>query len=83
MMKIDKKVKLKTKVSGKVWVKSIDFISTKFDEPKGERQEKGQLISDMKTDTLIMKWEKLEETVDQQEQNSRRNWLLFHGITEK
>ena len=82
-MKVDKKVKLKTKVSGKVWVKSIDFISTKFDEPKGERQEKGQLISDMKTDTLIMKREKLEETVDQQEQNSRRNWLLSHGITEK
>ena len=82
-MKIDKKVKLKTKVSGKVWVKSIDFNSTKFDEHKGERQEKGQLISDMKTDTLIMKREKLEETVDQQEQNSRRNWLLLHGITEK
>ena len=37
----------------------------------------------MKTDMLIMKTEKLEETVDQQEQNSRRSWLLLHGITEK
>lgn len=52
---------------------SIDFISAKFNEYEHERQEKDKLIiSDMKTDMLIMneKMEKLEEIVDRQEQTN-------------
>ena len=52
---------------------SIDFISAKFNEYEHEGQEKDKLIiSDMKTDMLIMneKMEKLEEIVDRQEQTS-------------
>ena len=52
---------------------SIDFISAKFNEYEHEQQEKDKLIiSDMKTDMLIMneKMEKLEEIVDRQEQTS-------------
>ena len=64
--------------------KSIDFISTKFGEYGRERQEKDKLISDMKTDKLVMnkKIENFEEIVDRQKLYSRRNWLLLHGIAE-
>ena len=62
----------------------MDFTTNKFDEYERERQEKDKIIDSMKSDMVNMneKIEKLERIVDRQEQYSRRNCLLLHGITE-
>ena len=56
----------------------------KFDEYGRKRQEKDKIIDSMKNNMVNMneKIEKLERTVDRQEQHSRRNCLLLHGIAE-
>ena len=57
----------------------MDFMTN-----ESVRQEKDKIIDSMKSDMVNMneKIEKLERTVDRQEQYSRRNCLLLHGITE-
>ena len=63
---------------------AMDFMTTKFEEYEREQQEKEKIIDSMKSDMVNMneKIEKLERIVDRQEQYSRRNCLLLHGITE-
>ena len=62
----------------------MDFMTNKFEEYKREREEKDKIIDTMKSDMVNMneKIEKLERIVDRQEQYSRRNCLLLHGIAE-
>ena len=62
----------------------MDFMTNEFEEYEPERQEKDKIIDSMKSDMVNMneKIEKLERTVDRQEQHSRRTCLLLHGIAE-
>ena len=62
----------------------MDFMTYKFEEYERERQEKYKIIDTMKKAMVNMneKIEKLERIVDRQEQYSRRNCLLLHGIAE-
>ena len=63
---------------------AMDFMTNKFEEYERERQENDKIIDTMKSDMVNMneKIENLERIVDRQEQYSRRNWLLLHGIAE-
>ena len=60
----------------------MDFMTNKFEEFELERQEKDKIMDTMKSDMVNMneKIEKLERIVDRQEQYSRCNCLLLHGI---
>ena len=60
------------------------FLSDKFREYEEGRAKKDKIIEDLKSevDSLSTKIEKLEKLQDQQEQYSRRNCLLVHGIAE-
>ena len=64
---------------------SINFLSHKFKEYEEDRAKKDKIIEDLKSevDSLSTKIEKLEKLQDQQEQYSRRNCLLIHGIAEE
>ena len=64
---------------------SINFLSDKFKEYEEDRAKKDKIIEDVKSgvDSLSTKIEKLEKLQDQQEQNSRRDCLLIHGIAEE
>ena len=64
---------------------SINFLSDKFKDYEEERTKKDTIIEDLKSevDSLSTKIEKLEKLQDQQEQYSRRNCLLVHGIAEE
>ena len=63
---------------------TMDFMTNNFEEYEQERQEKYNIIESMKSDMVNMneKIEKLEWMVDRQEQYSRRNCILLHGIAE-
>ena len=63
---------------------AMDFKTNKFEKYEREWQEKDKIIDSMKSDMVNMneKIEKLERIVDRQEQYSRCNCLLLHGIAE-
>ena len=63
---------------------AMDFMTNKFEEYEREQQGKEKIIDSMKSDMVNMneKIEKVERIVDRQEQYSRSNCLLLHGITE-
>ena len=63
---------------------SIKFISDKFDEFEKERQKPKKVIEELRGEfsSLNEKLNGITEQVDWQEQYSRRNCLLIHGITE-
>ena len=63
---------------------SIKFTSDKFDEFEKERQEQKKVIEELRGEvsSLNEKLNGITEPLDQQEQYSRRNCLLTHGITE-
>ena len=63
---------------------AMDFMTNKFEEYEREQQGKEKIIDSMKSDMVNMneKIEKVERIVDRQEQYSRCNCLLLHGITE-
>lgn len=63
---------------------SVDFISSKFDEFEKDRLEKVQKINKLEEQvtTLTEKVKDLDKKVEKQEQYSRRNCLLIHGVTE-
>ena len=64
---------------------AVDFITKKFDKYKQERKEREEIINNL-TETfsrLTQKVDDLSEVVEKQEQYSRRNCLLLHGIPEK
>ena len=63
---------------------SIKFMSDKFDEFEKERHEQKKVIEELRGDvsSLNEKLNSFTEQVDRQEQCSRRNCLLIHGIAE-
>ena len=64
--------------------KSVKFITDKFDKYEKEREEKNEIIKKIneKVSALTERSKVLEESNDQQEQYSRRNCLLIHGVEE-
>ena len=64
---------------------SINLLSDKFKIYEEDRAKKDKIIQDFKPEvgSLSTKTEKLEKLQDQQEQYSRRNCLLVHGIAEE
>lgn len=64
--------------------KTVDFLSTKFDELEQDRIKKEEMISDLQNEVSVLnkKVATLEKQTDDQEQYSRRNCLLLHGIDE-
>ena len=63
---------------------AIDLISGKFDDYESERREKDKIIKELKSEVsdLNISVKNLENQLDYQEQYSRRNCILIHGITE-
>ena len=63
---------------------SVEFLTSKFDELERERKEKDELINSLQIEVSSLKVEvkNLEKKADDQEQYSRRNCLLIHGLTE-
>ena len=61
---------------------SITFINERFDQYEEERKEKDKFIEELKKENsnLTEHVKDLEQNVDRQEQYSRRNCLLIHGI---
>ena len=63
--------------------KTINFICEKFDEYEYDRAEKEKNVSELqKNVNLSAKTESLKACLDRQEQYSRRNCLLIHGLPE-
>ena len=64
---------------------SVNFINEKFQEYEQDRREKEREIKELKENisTLSKRLDDLDSVVDRQEQYSRRNRLLFHGIEEE
>ena len=63
---------------------AVDFISNKFDEFERDRLEKEKVIKDLKEEVTYLR-EKVDDITaetDRQEQYSRRNCLLIHGLPE-
>ena len=63
---------------------SVKFMTSKFDELEKDQKEKEKIINNLKGEVsyLSEKLGKLEESIDAQQQYSRRNCLLLHGIKE-
>ena len=63
---------------------SIKFMLDKFDESEIERQEQKKVIQELRDEvsSLNKKLSNITVQVDWQEQYSRRNYFLIHGITE-
>ena len=64
---------------------SIKFINEKFEEYEADLKQKEKEIAELKEDltSLKEKFFQVERTLDHQEQYSRRNCLLVHGVEEK
>ena len=65
--------------------KGADFLTQKFDEYEKNRREKEATIATLQSElkSASMKLEELEKTMDRQEQYSRRNCILIHGLKEE
>ena len=63
----------------------MGFITKKFDKFKQERKEREEIINNLTKNVakLTQKVGELSEAVEKQEQCSRCNCLLLHGIPEK
>ena len=63
---------------------SVELWISKFDELEKERKEKDELINSLQIEVFSLKVEvkNLEKKAEDQEQYSRRNCLLIHGLTE-
>ena len=64
---------------------SIKFINEKFQKYKADRKQKEKEIAELKEDlaSLKEKFFQVDKTLDRQEQYSRRNFLLVHGVEGK
>ena len=64
---------------------SVKFINEKFDKYEEERNKKDEIIEELKKENANLKehLKDVEQNVDRQEQYSRRNCLLIHGIKEE
>ena len=63
---------------------AVDFISNKFDDFERDRLEKEKIIKDLKEEVTYLrgKVDDITAETDRQEQYSRRNCLLIHGLPE-
>ena len=64
---------------------SIKFINEKFEEYEADLKQKEKEIAELKEDLTSLKetFFQVDKTLDRQEQYSRRNCLLVHGVEEK
>ena len=64
--------------------KTFNFISKKFDEYERDRADKEKIINELQknVDDMSATTESLKGCLDRQEQYSRRNCLLIHGLPE-
>ena len=64
---------------------SAEFLTSKFDQLEKKRNEKDDLINSLQIEVSSLKIEVkiLKKKADDQEQYSRRNFLLIHGSNEK
>ena len=64
---------------------SVDYITKKFDEYEEERKKKDKQIKCLQEPVSFLenKNGETEQQIDRQEQYSRRNCLLIHGIKER
>ena len=64
---------------------AIKFINEKFEEFEADRREKEREIAELKSaiNSLNVRLDKDDRVLDLQEQYSRRNCLLIHGIDEE
>ena len=64
---------------------AVEFITEKFDQYETERKEKEKIINDLqgKLSEMSNEIEVLKNSLDQQQQYSRRNCVLIHGIPEE
>ena len=63
---------------------AVEFIAKKFDQYETERKEKEKIINDLqgKVSEMTSELKVLKNSLDRQEQYSRRNCVLVHGISE-
>ena len=63
---------------------SVEFISARFDEYEVDLKKKDEMINSLEEKVLGLteKVDKLSSLVDRQEQYSRRNCILIHGVKE-
>ena len=64
---------------------AVEFITKKLDQYEAERKEKEKIINDLqgKSSEISNELEVLKNSLDRQQQYSRRNCVLFHGISEQ
>ena len=64
---------------------AIKFINEKFEDFEADRREKGREIEELNStiNSLNVRLDKADRALDRQEQYSRRNCLLIHGIDEE
>ena len=64
---------------------AVEFIANKFDQYETERKEKEKTINDLqgKVSEISNEIEVLKHSLDRQQQYSRRNCVLIHGIPEQ
>ena len=65
--------------------KGVEFITQKFDEHEKDRREKDAIIATLQNElkSASMKVEDIEKKMERQEQYSRRNSILIHGLKEE
>ena len=65
--------------------KGVDFINQKFDEYEKDRRGKDAVTATLQSElkSASMKVEDIEKNMDRQEQYSKRNCILIHGLKEK
>ena len=64
---------------------AVEFITKKFDQYETEKKEKEKIINDLqgKVSEMSNEIEVLKNSLDRQQQYSRRNGILIHGISEQ
>lgn len=64
--------------------KTVNFICEKFNEFERDRAEKDRNIIELQKNVNDMSAtvESLKDSLDREDQHSRRNWLLIHGLPE-
>ena len=65
--------------------KGVEFITQKFDEYEKDRREKDAIIAALQSElkNSNIKVEDLEKKIERQEQYSRRNCIIIHGLKEE
>ena len=65
--------------------KGVEFITQKFDEYEKDGREKDAIIATLQNElkSATMKVQDLEKEMERQEQYSRRNCILIHGLKEE